>query len=101
MKIPHELFSYGKGRKTFEQVGSFLCFRQQEVLNGVKSDPGFNPVFVGCHTGHRSWSFLLFSLLPNTVKPVLSGHSKIDKTKVLLTNGSLMKDESIAECSLF
>ena len=34
-----------------------------------------------------------------TVKPVLSGHSKIDKTKILLTNGSLMKVESIAECS--
>ena len=31
------------------------------------------------------------------VKPVLSGHSKIDKTKVLKTNGSLMKEESIAE----
>ena len=27
-----------------------------------------------------------------TVKPVLSGHSKIDKTKFLKTNGSLMKD---------
>ena len=26
-----------------------------------------------------------------TVKPVLSGHSKIDKTKVLKTNGSLMR----------
>ena len=36
----------------------------------------------------------------NTVKPVLSGHSKIDKTKILMTNGSLMKIESIAECSL-
>ena len=34
-----------------------------------------------------------------TVKPVLSGHSKIDKTKILMTNGSLMKVESIAECS--
>ena len=33
----------------------------------------------------------------NTVKPVLSGHSKIDKTKILMTNGSLMKVESI-EC---
>ena len=38
--------------------------------------------------------------LSNTVKPVLSGHSKLDKTKVLKTNGSLMKVESIAECSL-
>ena len=34
------------------------------------------------------------------VKPVLSHHSNIDKTKVLKTNGSLMKVESIAECSL-
>ena len=29
-----------------------------------------------------------------------NGHSNIDKTKVLMTNGSLMKVESIAECSL-
>ena len=33
------------------------------------------------------------------VKPVLSGHSKKDKTKILMTNGRLMKVESIAECS--
>ena len=40
-------------------------------------------------------------LLPeDTVKSVLSGHSKIDKTKILITIGSLMKVESIAECSL-
>ena len=35
-----------------------------------------------------------------TVKPVFRGHTKIDKTKVLKTNGSLLKVESIAECSL-
>ena len=35
-----------------------------------------------------------------TVKPVLSSHSKIDKTKALKTNGSLMKVESIGEYSL-
>ena len=34
-----------------------------------------------------------------TVKSVLSGHSKIDKTKILLTNGSLMEVKRIAECS--
>ena len=34
-----------------------------------------------------------------TVKLVLSGNSKIDKTKVFKTNGSLMKVESISECS--
>ena len=35
---------------------------------------------------------------PYTVKPVLSGHSKIDKAKTLMTNGRLMKSESVAEC---
>ena len=35
-----------------------------------------------------------------TLKPVLSGHSKIDKIKVLKTNSSLMKIETIAEFSL-
>ena len=34
-----------------------------------------------------------------TVKPVLRGHSKSDKTKIIMTNGSFMKVESIAECS--
>ena len=37
----------------------------------------------------------------DTVKPVLSGHSKIDKTNILMTNKSLMKVDSIAECSLW
>ena len=37
----------------------------------------------------------------HTVKPVLSGHSKIDKT-ILMTNGSLMKVECIvAFCNTF
>ena len=35
-----------------------------------------------------------------TVKPVLSGHSKLDKTNVLKTDGGLMQVGSIAECSL-
>ena len=40
--------------------------------------------------------------LCHTVKSVLSGHSKLDKTKILMTNGSLMKVESIAEyCNTF
>ena len=38
--------------------------------------------------------------MTRTVKAVFSGHSKTDKTMVLNTNGSLMKVESIAECSL-
>ena len=35
-----------------------------------------------------------------TVKPVLSGNSKLDKTKALKTDGSLIQVKSIAECSL-
>ena len=31
-------------------------------------------------------------------KNCVKGHSQIDKTKVLITTGSLMKVESIAEC---
>ena len=34
-----------------------------------------------------------------TVKPALSGHSKIDKTKGLKSFGSIMQVKSIAECS--
>ena len=40
------------------------------------------------------------TMIYTTVEPVLSGHSNIDKTKILMTNCSLMKVESIAECSL-
>ena len=47
-----------------------------------------------------SWASLT-KRLTSTVKPVLSGHSKIDKTKVLKTDASLMQVESIAECSLW
>ena len=33
--------------------------------------------------------------LAHTIIPVLSGYSKIDKTKILMTNGSLMRVKSI------
>ena len=36
----------------------------------------------------------------STVNPVLNGHLKIDKTKVLMTNGSLMNVKSISKCPL-
>ena len=42
-----------------------------------------------------------FEQLDNTVNPVLSGHSKIDTTKILMINGSLKKVESIVECSSY
>ena len=44
-------------------------------------------------------SLFKLKIVVGTVKPILSSHSKIDKMKILMTNGSLMKVESIAECS--
>ena len=41
---------------------------------------------------------LVARLIMSTVKPVFSGHLKIDKTMVLMEYGSLMKIESITEC---
>ena len=46
------------------------------------------------------WQCLQTAMHIDIEKPALSGHSKIDKIKILMTNGSLMKVESIAECIL-
>ena len=44
----------------------------------------------------------LLHYILHTVKPVLNGQSKIDKTKILMTNCTLMKVKSIAEyCNTF
>ena len=40
----------------------------------------------------------LYNAVP--LKPVLSGHSKIDKTKVLVTNGSLMRTKVLQNAPL-
>ena len=45
--------------------------------------------------------FLAFCYLSHTVNPVLSGHSKIYKTKVLMEYDSLMKVENIADCAFW
>ena len=37
--------------------------------------------------------------IANSVKPVLSDRWKIDNTKILMADGSLLKVKSIAECS--
>ena len=51
------------------------------------------------YTSVQNFRTLTYKNIQHTVKPVLSGHSKIDKTKILKTNGSLMKVERIAEHS--
>ena len=37
---------------------------------------------------NRNTKKILIEKIPSTVKPVLSDHSKIDQTKILMTNGS-------------
>ena len=64
--------------------------------------PELNSRFWGWFNFHRDSLKILisasfFDLF--IVKPVLSGHLKTEKTKVLKTNGNLMKVESIAESS--
>ena len=39
------------------------------------------------------------NVVVTTVEPVLRGHPKLDKTKIFVRNGSLMKVESDTECS--
>ena len=62
--------------------------------------PKFSPIVLLDNCTPRSKGCLYVSQISTTVKPVLSGHSKIGKTMILMANGSLMKVESIAECSI-
>ena len=56
--LKSNLFSYGIGGTTLKCIDSFLCFRQQRVVvDRVKSD--WTLCFVGCPTGHGSWSFAI------------------------------------------
>ena len=76
-----------------------------------ESNQGLRRYEVGTNSVHVTFGLLLwpwpYSGVPaghiNEVdtysKPVISGHSKIDKTKILMTNDSLMKFKSNAECS--
>ena len=68
------------------------------IRNKIRSDQCLYLSLIGMHNVYTCY-MQIFSVQA-TVKPVLSGHSKKDKTKVLKTNGSLMKVERIAECSL-
>ena len=55
-------------------------------------------IFLLCRD-RSSWVEPVISKDYHTVNPVLSSHLKIDKIKVFMENGSVMENESIAECS--
>ena len=58
--------------------------------------PPFTPYIYSRHAGIENTNVYNYRTYS---KPVLSGHSKIGNTMIIMTNGSLMKVESIAECS--
>ena len=60
-----------------------------------------NERLLGLSHGTKKYNLCLSFQRKNNsqISPPVCGHSKIDKTKILMTNGSLMKVESIAECS--
>ena len=58
------------------------------VLRGLWSAKGLVSIKIVCPY-----------LVQHTVTSVYNDYSKTDKTKILMTNGSLMKVKSIAECS--
>ena len=71
------------------------------LIDCWKSDSGFlNLDFLILLTNKIMSNANIAELRKNSPYYILSGHSKIDKTKVLKTNCSLMKVKSIAECSL-
>ena len=48
---------------------------------------------------YQGMHYTLFAML-KTITSKIDWHSKIDKTKILMTNGSLMKVESITKVSI-
>ena len=89
--------SFSWVKPVLSSVDKCLAGGHNTKLPAVRLDPGtsLSQVVHSTTDSHCAPQNVMY----NTVKPVLSSHSKIDKTKVLKTNGSLMKVESIAECS--
>ena len=78
----------------FLVFGIYLCYRVRAAPSEYSEG-----TYVSAAICYECFISTVFYILRSVLKPVLSGHSKIDKTKVLKTNGCLMKVESIAECS--
>ena len=85
-----------KTDKPLMQVKSIAECSERSILQYFRSSLSYHlslkPLFYLFLSG-------CFSQVLLYVKPVLSNHLKIDKTKVILGNGSLMEVESIAKSS--
>ena len=89
--------------KVSEKSGNFEmdiewqpCFN---ISNSDKTIVDVNNNYADCINFDFNWQHTVHETFWCTVKPVLIGDSKMDKTKILMINGSLMKVKSIAECS--
>ena len=83
-----------------ESPTTLIFLRLLDFFTGLKSTLKETPPQVGIASSPENYRDIDNKVIHlHTVKPVWSGHSKIDKTKVLKTNGSLMKAKRIAECS--
>ena len=67
---------------------------------GDNQTPCDNQPYLSDGLVHKILVYIHLFIKKQAVKSVLSRNSKIDKTKIIKTNGSLMKVKSIAECSL-
>ena len=76
-------------------------FRRRCRLKKKFMDDRKRPITKATRAKIRSLWRTSLEPLVNTVKPVLRGHLKIDKTQILMTNGSLMKVKSIAYLQYF
>ena len=76
-----------------------ILFSSKDELHEIVADYGKNYYITSMVKAPNIAHLSLLTSIGYTVKPVLRGHSKIEKTMILMTNGSIMKVESIAECS--
>ena len=72
----------------------FTCSRKVSLNVYQKSCSSVEQGFLQCLYCRSVCRFRQQNTYIATVKPVLSGHSKVDKTRVFKTNGSLMQVES-------
>ena len=80
------------------QMSLFLTHQSlpcSHIIKSMDEDEDQNEMLVLLDTS----AWVVMVAFVHTVKPVKNGHSKKDKIKTLMTNGSLMKVEIIAECS--